>query len=164
MARLHAALELPGAEPVQGALADLFMGCQHAAPADRHAALATVRARLPGWVAQLFSGHAGPAGAPFPRCSRMATRWSVLTTATLDMPRRALRCSHDDAQALALEAVAAWRAGDAAAQEAFLTHCQVCGDTLAFALARRLLLQALPDLPDAWNATYLRLQGEGTAP
>ena len=156
LARLDAALGLPGSEPVQGALADLFMGCRSATATERQAALRAVRGRLSPWVARLFGEFT--ARTPFPLCSRMATRWSVLATASLDMPRRAMRCSSDDAQGLATAAADAWRIGDEPAQQAFLTHCLVCGDTLAFALARRALLREAAGLPPGWSGAYLQLQ------
>ena len=83
LARLDAALGLPGSEPVQGALADLFMGCRSATATERQAALRAVRGRLSPWVARLFGEFT--ARTPFPLCSRMATRWRVLATASLDL-------------------------------------------------------------------------------
>lgn len=154
--RLKTALELPGSEPIQGALADMFTGCARALPADKSAALDAARPRLSPWVAQLFTSFVGASA--YPRCSPMATRWSVLATPSLDMPRRALRCSFDDASTLAQDAITSWRNGDEAAQQAFLAHCKACGNTLAFALARRTLLQELPELPPPWEVASLYLQ------
>ncbi|MDE2371753.1 MAG: hypothetical protein KGN16_22490 [Burkholderiales bacterium] len=153
-ARLIAALDLPGAEPAQGALADLFLGCADAAA--QRAALDLVRERLHPQIAAWFEAWLDRS--EFPRCSRLATRWSVLATASLDVPRRALRCTSDDARALAAAAVQAWRRADAAAQQEFLEHCRVCRDTLAFTVARRAIQREALDLPADWAEAYRRLQ------
>lgn len=154
--RIDCALALPGAEPSQGALADLFLGCQDAPADDKLDALQRVRPRLTEPVASAFEASA--AQPTFARCSRMATRWSVLATASLDVPRRVLRCSSDDSRQLAAEAVQAWQRGDLPAQQAFLSHCLVCRDTLALMVARRALLRQTPELPRNWAEVFIRLQ------
>jgi hypothetical protein len=154
--RIRCALELPGSEPAQGALADFFLGCPDAPAADKMAALRLVRGRLTAPMARAFEACAGKHG--FARCSRMATRWSVLATASLDVPRRVLRCSTDDSHQLAAEALRAWQRGDLPAQQAFLTHCLVCRDTLALMVARRSLLRLTPELPRPWSEAFAQLQ------
>jgi len=154
--RLDCALALPGAEPAQGALADLFMGCCDAPAADKLDALHRVHPRLTEPMVRSFQVQA-PLHS-FPRCSRMATRWSVLATASLDVPRRVLRCSTDDSHQLAAEALRAWQRGDLPAQQAFLTHCLVCRDTLALMVARRSLLRLTPELPRPWSEAFAQLQ------
>lgn len=154
--RLDCALALPGAEPAQGALADLFMGCHEAPAADKLDALQRVRPRLTEPMARSFQAQAQ--WHSFPHCSRMATRWSVLATASLDVPRRVLRCSTDDSRQLAAEALRAWQRADLPAQQAFLTHCLVCRDTLALMVARRALLRLTPELPHLWHDAFAQLQ------
>lgn len=154
--RIRCALELPGSEPAQGALADFFLGCPDAPAADKLEALRLVRGRLTAPMARAFEACAGKHG--FARCSRMATRWCVLATASLDVPRRVLRCSTDDSRQLAAEAVRAWQQADLPAQAAFLSHCLVCRDTLAFMLARRALLRLAPVLPCSWAEVCRQLQ------
>jgi hypothetical protein len=97
-------------------------------------------------------------GRRLPVCNPFATRWSVLSLASLDVPVRALRSSPDDSRLLAAAALRAWRLGDAAEQQAFLTHCRTCADTLAFMLARREILRCGHALPDDWRATQDALQ------
>ena len=160
--RLLSALALSGAEPVQGALADLFLGCADASAEEKRAALDLVRGRLGAQACSWFDAWVGRPD--FPACSRMATRWSVLATASLDVPRRSLRCSSDDSRRLAQAAVAAWHRGDEAAQDEFLAHCEACKDTLAFMLARRALLRAAPDLPQRWAAACVALQAWAVTP
>lgn len=154
--RLRFALDMPGSEPAQGALADYFLGCHDAPAADKLDALHLVRGRLTEPMARAFEACAGKHS--FARCSRMATRWSVLATASLDVPRRVLRCSTDDSRQLAAEAVRAWEQADMQAQAAFLSHCLICRDTLAFMVARRALSRLTPVLPRSWAEVYLQLQ------
>jgi hypothetical protein len=154
--RLRVALELPGAEPTQGALADLLHGCVEATTAQRHDAFDLAARRLPTHTADVFLAHVKRP--LFPACSRLATRWSVLVQASLDIPPRSMRCSSDDSRQLAMVAVAAWHAGDEAAQLEFLDHCCVCDDTLAFMLARRHILRRAPALPPRWAALCTALQ------
>lgn len=154
--RIRCALEMPGSEPAQGALADYFLGCHDAPAPDKLEALRLVRGRLTEPMARAFEACAGKHSVA--RCNRMATRWSVLATASLDVPRRVLRCSTDDSRQLAAEAVRAWQRADMPAQAAFLSHCLVCRDTLAFMVARRALLRLAPVLPRSWAEVCRQLQ------
>ena len=147
--RLHVALSLPGTEPTQGALVDMFAGCSQATDTDREMALDRVQARLnPLLVAKL---RPYITQAALPLSNALATRWSVIASPSLDMPRRTMRCNTDDSRLLAQNAVKAWQVHDMAAQDAFLEHCVICQDKLAFLLARRSLLQQLDELPAAWK-------------
>ena len=58
-ARLHAALELPGAEPVQGALADLFVTFGEREESLKRTALQMARDRLAVHAARWFEAQAG---------------------------------------------------------------------------------------------------------
>ena len=156
MARLQAALELPGAEPVQGALADLFccFGAPHAAP--KRTALELAKGRLSAHAARWFEAQTGQP--PLPAINPLATRWSVLAHPSADISTRARRCSADDSRLLAAQAVHACEAGDATAQNEFLHHCVTCHDNLDFMLARRALRQSGAALPDDWEAVSLQLE------
>ncbi|MBO9514047.1 MAG: hypothetical protein J7549_08020 [Variovorax sp.] len=156
LARLAAALELPGAEPVQGALSDLFVGCTGASADVRRSALAMAASRLDPPVRRAFEhqvDHPNPA-----RSSVLATRWSVLASPSMDVPRRSVRCSSDDSRRLAQAGAAAVERGDLEAQEAFLGHCLECGDVLAFMLARRALARRGEPLPERWERVSALLQ------
>ncbi|MDT7837707.1 hypothetical protein [Aquabacterium sp. OR-4] len=155
-ARLRVALQMPGAEPAQGALADWLVACPDAPLAQRRETLAALRARLGSALAQAFAVHVE--GRRLPPANPLATRWSVLAAASLDVPPRALRGNSDDSRLLAAAALRAWRQGDMAAQQAFLDHCRVCHDTLAFLLARREILRNGLPLPAAWQATQHAMQ------
>jgi hypothetical protein len=154
--RLVAALALDGAEPVQGALVDFFFACTAADTAVRCAALEQVRHRLNPLIAQVFETHLGSNLSL--TSSRIATRWSIFVSPSLDVPRRALRCSADDSRAFAKTAIAAWHSKDEATQQAFLEHCLICKDTLAYMLARRVILQHQNTLPVAWSEVGHQLE------
>lgn len=157
--RLHAALAVPDAEPTQGALADLFYGSTAASADFKRKALDLVRERLPAPYQQWFEPYVS--ARPFPDCSPLATRWSVLVRPSLDVPRRELRCSADDSRAMAHAATSAWRRDDRVAQDEFLRHCFVCLDNLAFMLARRSILKDVGVLPANWVDVYRHLQNAG---
>lgn len=154
--RLNLALHIAGCEPVQGALADLFFACREAGEEDRRTALEAASDRLSPFARRWFAPYVH---APvFSSCSPLATRWSVLVGSSLDVPRRVLRCSTDDSRQLVGDALDAWQRGDEAAQTAFLEHCCICRDTLAFLLARRAILRERGELPPNWRAVSLMLQ------
>lgn len=156
LARLHAALELPGSEPVQGALADLFVAFDQTQPVLKHAALELVKTRMADHVVRWFVAQIdAPAMA---RITPLATRWSVLATPSADISTRARRCSVDDSRLLAAQVVVAHAQGDQEAQQAFFHHCVTCHDNLAFMLARRALLRTGPTLPPDWDQVSLQLE------
>ena len=156
MARLHAALELPGGEPAQGALADLFSCFGAQDEALKRTALQLARPRLSAHAARWFDAQA--AQAALPAITPLATRWSVLAHPCADISTRARRCSVDDSRLLAEQAVLAFERGDASAQNEFLHHCVTCHDNLAFMLARRALLKTGISLPSDWAAVSLQLE------
>ena len=63
--RINAALQLPGSEPVQGALADLFLSFDAEGESLKRSALESVRTRLAAHVVRSFSAQAG--GLPLSR-------------------------------------------------------------------------------------------------
>jgi mono/diheme cytochrome c family protein len=156
MERLHAAIDLPGTEPVQGVLADLFtaLGADHSSLKSQ--ALELVQPRLSAHISAWFGSQvAAPA---LPRISPLATRWSVLAMPSADISTRARRCSADDSRALAKLAVKAVAESDEQAQQLFLHHCLTCHDNLAFMLVRRELLKSAQQLPAAWEAVSQQLE------
>lgn len=155
--RLETAEVLPDAEPLQGALADLFYGCAgQASPAQLTSAVQAARGRLNQQVALRFE-QAALVGS-LPRCTRLATRWSVLARTSLDIPRRERRCSVDLSRTLARRAIHAWQAQDAGALDTFLEHCRVCRDSLAFMQVRREILRRGETLPPRWRDIFVLLQ------
>ena len=159
LARLHAAQQLSGVEPVQGALADLFCSTGPQASSLKAAALQLAAPRLGPHTTRRF--EAWVAAAALPRVTPLATRWSVIACVSADVRTRQRRCSLDDSRAVAAQAIAALTQGDLAAQEQFLHHCLTCRDKLAFMLARRQVLQQQRALPASWAAISGELEREG---
>lgn len=159
LSRLHAALEMGGSEPVQGALADLFTQFGAREHALKHSALQLSSGRLAGHVARWFDAQAK--GEALPQINALATRWSVLARPSADISTRARRCSVDDSRALAANVIEAMDRGDEVAVQAFLHHCVTCHDNLAFMLARRALLKSGAVLPPEWEAVSGQLEQAG---
>ena len=155
LARVAAACLLEGAEPVQGALADMFSALDAIDAPAKRAAYLTAKSRLPERIALLFDGLI--AQPRIATVNMLATRWSLICIPTADIPTRARRCSPDDSRALANEGIAAFECADQAAQQRFLDHRMTCHDKLAFMLARRAILKVLARLPTPWETvgTYL---------
>lgn len=156
VARLHAALELPGSEPAQGALADIFVSFGQREEALKHTALQMVRDRLAVHAERWFEALAGQPR--LPRTTPLATRWSVQARQSADVSTRARRCSVDDSRALAAQVLKSVEDADVGATQAFLHHCVTCRDNLAFMLARRALLRTNKTLPPDWEAVSLELE------
>jgi hypothetical protein len=156
LARLQAALALPGSEPAQGALADIFISFGESDEALKRSALQLARERLADHVVRWFDAQANQAR--LSRITPLATRWSVLARPSADISTRARRCSVDDSRALAAQVVLAVDKADAQAQQAFFHHCITCHDNLAFMLARRALLRTGTKLPAHWEAVSRQLQ------
>ena len=159
LARLQSCLALDGVEPVQGALADVFVSFGPEGAALKRRALALAAPRLHEWLLGRFERwvHA-PA---LPRITPLATRWSVIAVPSADMSTRARRCSPDVSRAVAEQALAAWQANDLDGMDHFFHHCLTCRDRLAFMLVRRALYQRQASLPDGWAAVETELlQGD----
>ena len=155
-ARLLAAMEMPGSEPVQGALADIFFAFDATETAFKRQALRMAANRLPTHISRWFDANSDQGR--LPRITTLATRWSALARPSVDMLTRSRRCSADDSRALAEQVVLAWANADVSAQQEFLHHCLVCHDKLAFMLARRALLRSVDMLPSNWTAVSLTLE------
>ena len=155
-ARLQASLELPGSEPAQGVLADIFVSLDKVDIAFKRKALLLARDRLTAHAARWFD--ALTEGSRLARTTPLATRWSVLARPCVNISTRARRCSSDDSRALADQVVHAVERADVTAQQEFFHHCVTCHDNLAFMLARRTLLRAAATLPPDWEAVSLQLE------
>lgn len=154
--RIDAAIGLPGAEPVQGVLADVFTSLGPEQAATKLATLAKVKSRLSAHVASWFESQVDKPA--LPKISPLATRWSVLAIPSADISTRARRCSADDSRALAAWVVQSIENSDAQGEQLFLHHCLTCHDNLAFMLARRQLLKRNPFLPPGWDVVSRQLE------
>ncbi|MCD9027064.1 hypothetical protein LDO26_02400 [Luteimonas sp. BDR2-5] len=153
LARLHAALRLPGEEPVQGVLADLFVGLSRDEPTVCDSALQMVGARLNPYVLQAFARAVR--GPRVFRITPLATRWSVLAQPSAEVPTRRRRGNSDDSRRLAREVFEALYEGEpteaARIEQRFLDHCISCHDKLAFMLAMRDLRRADIVVDERWE-------------
>lgn len=156
LARLYATLELSGSEPVQGALADIFVAFDQTQSTLKRASLELAIDRLAVHVVRWFESQIdAPA---LSKITPLATRWSVLATPSADISTRARRCSADDSRLLATQVITAFEQGDQDAQQEFLHHCVTCHDNLAFMLARRAILRTGLTLPHDWNQVSQQLE------
>lgn len=160
-ARVQLACKLEGAEPLQGALADLLCAC----PPDVARSISLlqrpeVSERLSPFVSRGLGAQVS-SGQRLARVSPWATRYSVLAMPSLDVPQRAILCAVDDSRVIATQVVAAMLRGDMDAETAFLSHCEGAGDTLAFMLARRMLTRKGHALSPRWEEVSLALQYHG---
>ena len=156
--RVACAWQLDGAEPLQAALLDYLHGCGAAAAGDLREALGQAQDRLPASALAVLRQRLADEVAAQPRFDPLATRWSVLASPSMDVPRRTVRVSPDESRRLAAAVVPAVEGGDAQAEQAFLEHCLTCADVLAFMLARRALLARGWRETEAWQKTSTALQ------
>lgn len=159
LARIHASLQFDGIEPVQGALADMFGSFGKEGAALKAAALQLAAPRLGERLARRFELWVDAQA--LPRITPLATRWSLLVSASADTPTRSRRCSADDSRRLAAQFLDAFAAQEEGAQAQFLLHCLTCQDRLAFMVARREILKQQDHLPHGWSDVQNELQAEG---
>ncbi|RZS30003.1 hypothetical protein [Corticibacter populi] len=166
--RLQAAMDLPGSDPLQGCLADLFHAVTASRGQDlRQLASELAQARLPRHVSSVFQ-QLRQSGQMIGPISLVANRWSVMVQPSAAAPARSRRASGDDSRRLAEQVVRAMTGGDAADASAavelleyeFLAHCSACQDKLAFMLARRELLRQGLELTPAWLDVAAKLEGD----
>lgn len=161
-ARLQAALDMEGGEPVQGVLADFAYAAdplyENESRLLRGAFERCVGRLAPhvihGFDAQLTSQL------PLGRVSALATRWSVLVTASMGGRKRTMRVSADDSRRLAAEFVGAIRQTEdrGELEQRFLAHCVAALDALAFLSARAVLRRGGYPIGHAWHDVADRLE------
>lgn len=156
LARLQAALSLGGAEPVQGALADVFTVFGPGETEVKRVALQMARGRMSARVVALFAAQLEMDALPV--INPLATRWSIVARPSADTSTRARRCSPDDSRLLARQVVQDFERGDTQAQQEFFQHCLTCHDKLAFMLARRDILAKRAALPELWEQVSGQLE------
>lgn len=163
-ARVLEACGLEGSEPLQGALADMVHAVGPAAGEMLRGLLRhpSINARLASGVLQALAEPAD-SGTPLPRVATLATRYSILTMPSLDVPARAMLCGADDSRRVAAWAIPELLAGNRAVEEEFLEHCEGSFDTLAFMLARSALVKAQRGLSQRWRDVSEVLQRGGGA-
>ncbi|OBX48927.1 hypothetical protein [Moraxella nonliquefaciens] len=137
--RINVAKKLDESEPLQGALSDYFFGCWYDAPMMNPEFIQTFKPRLNTQAWQIINDCI-TRKYYLQKNNLLATRWSVLTTPTLDVPSHKLRVSSDDATLLAqrlLESIlTAHKAQNhdevMRLENEFFNHCLACHDLVAF--------------------------------
>lgn len=156
--RIAVACRFDGTEPVQGALADAFHAGMQADPLI--AATLDSMARvgvLPEQTLQTYR-HLRQKNKGLPHVNTLATRWSVLTSPSLDVPVHGLLCGRDDANTIAAAALMAILAGEQTAEEFFLEHCAATNDVRSFMVVRSELNKKGHPLSPRWAQVSETLQ------
>lgn len=150
-ARIRIAIELDGGEPIQGALADMLHACTPMPESiERFLGDEEICARLDaGTINAMRAVVLRREG--LPRVTRHASRYSILTMPSLDVPPRAMLCGEDDSRRITAHALPALLAGDVAEEAAFLDHCEGALDIRAFMLARRAMVRERKLLSARWR-------------
>lgn len=137
--RINLAKKLDESEPLQGALSDYFFGCWYDIPLIHPEFVHDFEARLSTQALQII--HDCLTKKYFlQKNNLLATRWSVITTPTLDVASHKLRTSSDDATRIAQNLtdaiILAHQKGEhskvAQLEDEFFEHCLVCHDLVAF--------------------------------
>ncbi|WP_066802792.1 hypothetical protein [Moraxella oblonga] len=137
--RIQSAMRLEQNEPLQGALADYFFACWYLMPTTGNDILQRVSKRLNTWVVDDFR-HFVNQGDYLPNITKLATRWSVLVTPSMDVPSHQMYVGKDDASWVAKDVcqrlLIAKQAEDeskiAQIEQEFFTHCVACHDRMGF--------------------------------
>lgn len=140
--RIAFAMRLEQNEPLQGALADYFYACWYVMPTKGNDILARVSKRLNTWVIDDFRQFVNQ-GDYLPNITRLATRWSVLVTPSMDVPTHQMYVGKDDASKVAKEICQRLLNAKVAEDEhkitqieqEFFTHCLACHDRMGFMMA-----------------------------
>lgn len=163
--RLKIASGFYQSEPLQGALADYFFACWYDVAFDGQAVLEELSSRLPPHISQAFSSYIGQ-GLHMPAISPLATRFSVLVSPSMNVPKHKLYVSKDDAQRVAGEVTARLLAAKAnddtatiqAVQTEYLQHCLACQDRMGFMRTWFALAKSGFYFDEAWQACRATLE------
>lgn len=137
--RINIAKKLDESEPLQGALSDYFFGCWYDAPMIRPEFIGEFETRLSAQALQILNDCIARKHY-LQKNNLLATRWSVITTPTLDVPSHKLRTSSDDAahlvQNLSDAILLAHQNNNhnevTRLEDEFFEHCLACHDLVAF--------------------------------
>lgn len=139
--RIKIARNLVQTEPLQGAVADYFLGCWYDANREGKVLLEDLSDHLPAHVVHGFLQHVNT-GKPIASISVLATRYSVLVSPSMNVPKYKLYLGKDDAKIVSKEiSLALLKArsdGDLSLlhtlEQQYLQHCLACQDKMGFLL------------------------------
>lgn len=137
--RISIAMKLEQSEPLQGALADYFFGCWHEVAKDGALLLSELSEHLPTHILQEFHTFVAT-GVYLPAISALATRFSVLVSPSMNVPKYKLYMNKDDAKLLSQktsQAILLAKQNNNEAElleieESYFHHCMACHDRMGF--------------------------------
>lgn len=156
--RLKAACQFNQGEPLQGALADYFFACWYDTAKQGYSVLDEFAGFLPNHVVQEFLQYINK-GHHLSAISPLATRWSVLVSPSMNVPKHKLYISKDDAKLLAQQVSRALLDAEqnnnpeliTELEEQYLNHCQACQDRMGFMMTYFALAKEGWEFSQAWN-------------
>lgn len=133
--RLAVARQMAWREPLQGALADYFFACWHEMNFDGALMLEDLSNILPEHTLVGFHQYLNQ-GYNLLLVNDLATRFSILVSPSMNVPRHKLFVGKDDAKVLSAKVSAALIQADpndaALIQEEYFAHCLACQDKMGF--------------------------------
>lgn len=163
--RIHIALKFEQSEPLQGALADYFFACWYNIASDGEQILANAEGKLPEYLNLAFRQYIRT-GEHLPAISNLATRWSVLATPSINVPKHQVYISKDDAKRVASEVsqalLAARHEGDYALigrlENDYFSHCIACQDRMGFMITWFTLAKEDWQFHQDWQSCKTKLE------
>lgn len=137
--RIRTAMHLEQNEPLQGALADYFYACWYRLSTEGNEILNKASKRLNTWVVDDFRQFINQ-GYYLPHITKLATRWSVLVSPSMDMPSHQMYVGKDDASKVAKDICQRLLNAKASEddtkitqiEQEFFAHCLACHDRMGF--------------------------------
>lgn len=159
--RLVVARQMAWREPLQGALADYFFACWHEMDFDGALMLEELSGILPEHVLLGFRQYLYQGSHILP-VNHLATRFSVLVSPSMNVPRHKLFVGKDDAKGLSAKVSAALIDADpsdiALIQAEYFAHCLACQDKMGFMMTWFSLAKLGWVFDEAWLDCKNRLE------
>lgn len=163
--RIRIAKNLSQNEPLQGALADYFFACWYDINREGRLLLEDLSEYLPSHILERFSEYVNT-GKPMQAINVLATRYSVLTSPSMNVPKDKLYVVKDDSKRLSEEVsralIAAKNQNDSdlitQIQHEYIEHCLACRDKMGFMLTWFNLSKAGFEFDERWVDCQQQLQ------
>lgn len=157
--RLQIASRFDESEPLQGALADYFFAHWYNLAGEGRLTAEEYSAKLPTHIAEQFLAYIN-SGEYLPIITTLATRYSVLTVPSMNVPKHKMYVGKDDAKRIAdtLKAtlMEAKESGDKekikTAEDEYLAHCLACQDKMGFMMTWFALAKAGWVFDEKWES------------
>lgn len=163
--RIKIAKLLTQTEPLQGAMADYFFACWYDMRFEGKRLMEDMADILPKHILDGFLGYIGT-GDYLPKITPLATRFSVLVSPSMNVPKYKLYVGKDDAKQLSLQVsqslIDAKKSGQDALieeiQAQYFRHCLACQDKIGFMLTWFALAKNEWVFDDEWIACKKQLE------